>query len=69
MKCWLSAGNDLLIQASNQAIHQSLGRRCLELIEKHPEKRSLFEGYIRKQEEEIDVLENRIVCSTMVVTR
>ena len=57
------------MHTSNEAIHQPLVRRCRELMEKHPEKRRLFEGYIRKQEEEIDVLENRIVCSTMVVTR
>ena len=57
------------MQASNQAIHQPVVRRCRELMEKHPGKRHLFEGYIRKQEEEIDVLENRIVCLTMVVKR
>ncbi len=57
------------MRTSNEAIHQPLVRRCRELMEKHPEKRRLFEGYIRKQEEEVDVLENRIVCSTMVVTR
>ncbi|TVQ69863.1 MAG: class I SAM-dependent methyltransferase [Balneolaceae bacterium] len=57
------------MQASNKAIHQPLIRRCRELMEKHPEQHHLFEGYIRKQEEEIDILENRIVCSTMVVKR
>ncbi len=57
------------MQMSNEAIHQPLVRRCRELMEKYPEKKQLFEGYIRKQEEEIDVLENRIVCSTMVVKR
>jgi len=57
------------MQSSNEAIHQPLVRRCRELMEKHPEKRSLFEGYIHKQEEEIDILENRIICSTMVLKR
>ena len=57
------------MQTSNDTIHQPLVRRCRELMEKHPEKRQLFEEYIRRQEEEIDVLENRIACSTMVVKR
>jgi SAM-dependent methyltransferase len=57
------------MQASNKAIHQSLVRRCRELMKQYPKKRHLFACYIHKQEEEIDVLENRIICSTMVVGR
>jgi cyclopropane fatty-acyl-phospholipid synthase-like methyltransferase len=48
-------------------IFENLKKRCEELIEKHPEKRTLFENYIRKQEEENEILETKVVCSTMVI--
>ncbi|HSL88900.1 MAG TPA: class I SAM-dependent methyltransferase [Ignavibacteriaceae bacterium] len=46
-----------------------LTQRCLELIEIHPDKRKLFESYIRKQEYETELLETKIICSTMVIKR
>lgn len=46
-----------------------LTQRCLELIEIHPDKRKLFESYIRKQEYETGLLETKIICSTMVIKR
>ncbi len=55
------------IKKSDELIFGKLKRRCLELIEKHPDKRTLFEDYLVKQVEENDVLENRVVCATMVV--
>ncbi|MCK7516884.1 MAG: hypothetical protein MZV64_03750 [Ignavibacteriales bacterium] len=55
------------IKESDESIYDNLKKRCLELIEKHPEKQNLFQAYIRKQEEENDVLENKIICSTMVL--
>ena len=50
-------------------IFENLNKRCNELIEKHPDKSNLFENYIKKQEEENDVLETKVVCSTMVIRR
>ncbi|WP_298647093.1 class I SAM-dependent methyltransferase [uncultured Proteiniphilum sp.] len=41
--------------------------RCNELIKKHPEQKSLFENYMKKQREEYEVLENCVVCLTMVI--
>ncbi|MCB1309290.1 MAG: class I SAM-dependent methyltransferase [Leptospiraceae bacterium] len=52
---------------SNDAILKNLRRRCVELIERHPGKKDLFEGYIRRQEAESDVLENKVVCSILVL--
>lgn len=46
-------------------IYNSLKKRCLELIERHPEKRDLFLNYIKNQEYEAEVNENKIICSTM----
>lgn len=41
-------------------------RRCIELIKKHPEDATLFNEYLLNQKTEYDVIENRIICSTMV---
>ncbi len=54
------------IRDSDDQIFRSLKKRCVELAEKHPDQRKLFEDYIRKQEYENDVLETKIVCSVMV---
>lgn len=55
------------IKDSDDCIFTNLKKRCLELMEMHPEKHILFKAYIEKQEEENDVLENKVVCSTMVI--
>ena len=43
--------------------------RCKELIEKYPEKASLFKNYMDNQREEYDVLESKVICSAMVITK
>lgn len=45
----------------------SIQRRCLELINKYPEKQQLFTEYIRKQKQEARVLENKITCATILL--
>ena len=55
------------VKDSDDSIHVNLEKRCLELIEMHPGKKNLFQSYILKQEEEKYVLENKIICSTMVI--
>ncbi|MBM4167024.1 MAG: class I SAM-dependent methyltransferase [Ignavibacteria bacterium] len=59
---------DNVKNASNY-IFGNLQLRCGELMEMYPEKRKLFQDYLKKQEEENDVLENKVVCSTMVIKR
>lgn len=44
-------------------------QRCRELMQKYPEKIQLFEDYIKKQREEYDILENKVICPTMVIKR
>jgi cyclopropane fatty-acyl-phospholipid synthase-like methyltransferase len=61
--------NEEELRASDDYIFESLKTRCGELIKKHPNKSRFFENYLKKQEEEIDVLETRVVCSTMVIRR
>jgi len=57
------------IKNSDDYIFESLKKRCIELIEKYPDKSRLFENYIKKQEEENNVLETKVVCSTMVIRK
>lgn len=54
------------IKASDDLFYHHIKRRCEELIEKHPDKKALFIDYIRNQEEENEVLEEKVVCSTML---
>ncbi len=55
------------IKPSNDFIYQRIKLRCEELIIKNPDKQNIFKSYLETQEEENDVLENRVVCSTMVI--
>lgn len=55
------------IKASDDYLYRNIKRRCQELIEKHPDKKSIFIDYIRNQEAENEVLENKITCSTMLM--
>jgi cyclopropane fatty-acyl-phospholipid synthase-like methyltransferase len=57
------------IKDSDDYIFDNLEKRCFELIERYPEKKKLFMAYIEKQKEENDVLENKVICSTMVIKR
>lgn len=57
------------IKDSGDYIFDNLKKRCLELTEKFPDKQALFLDYIKTQEIENDVLENKIISSTMVITR
>jgi len=57
------------IKDSDDFIFDNLKKKCVELIDKYPDKKQLFDNYIKKQEEENDVLENKVVCSTMVIKK
>jgi cyclopropane fatty-acyl-phospholipid synthase-like methyltransferase len=57
------------MRAMDEALFRGVERRCRELIAKHPEKRDLFEGYIRRQAEENDRLENLIVCAVLAIRK
>lgn len=57
------------IKNSDDYIFDKLKMRCYELIEKYPDKQNLFFDYIKKQEIENDVLENKIIATTMVIKK
>ncbi|MCC8145484.1 MAG: class I SAM-dependent methyltransferase [Bacteroidales bacterium] len=68
---------DELIPEEPEAINEehdqefdSIIVRCNELMEKYPEKRVLFEDYIKQQNTEYEVLEGAfVVCLTMVIKK
>lgn len=57
------------IKDSDDFIFDNLKKRCFELIDKYPEKQNLFLDYIKKQEIENDVLENKVIGTTMVIKK
>jgi cyclopropane fatty-acyl-phospholipid synthase-like methyltransferase len=74
----INAGYELLeirpcsideVVESEEIIFKPLEIRCRELIKLHPEKAYLFENYIAKQKEEVDVNINKVTCATMAFKR
>jgi cyclopropane fatty-acyl-phospholipid synthase-like methyltransferase len=63
--------NDIMrsddIKNSDDSIFENLKKRCYELIDKYPDKQNIFLSYIKKQEIENDVLENKVIGTTMVI--
>lgn len=63
--------NDIIdrddIVDSDDYIFNNLKKRCQELIKKYPNKQRIFLDYIRKQEIENDVLQNKVVGTTLVI--
>jgi cyclopropane fatty-acyl-phospholipid synthase-like methyltransferase len=57
------------IKDSDDYIFENLRSRCFELIEKFPDKQNLFLSYIKKQEVENDVLENKVIGTTFVIKK
>jgi cyclopropane fatty-acyl-phospholipid synthase-like methyltransferase len=57
------------IRETDAFMFDSIRKRCTELSNLHPGKKYLFDNYIKNQEEEFDVLENKIITSTMVFAR
>ena len=57
------------IKKSDDYIFNNLKKRCYELIGQNPDKQNLFLEYIKKQVFENDVLENKIIETTMVIKK
>jgi cyclopropane fatty-acyl-phospholipid synthase-like methyltransferase len=57
------------IKESDNSIFDNLKKRCLELMALYPHRKDIFMNYIKKQEEENFVLENKVICSTMLIKR
>jgi len=50
----------------NESMYSKIKKRCLELIALYPEKKRLFIDFLRRQEDENKILEEKVVCSTML---
>jgi cyclopropane fatty-acyl-phospholipid synthase-like methyltransferase len=65
--------NDIMdrddIKDSDDYIFQNIKRRCNELIEQYPDKQHLFLNYVKNQEIENDILENKVIGTTMVIKK
>ena len=57
------------IKDSDDQIFGNLKKRCHELIDQFPDKQALFLNYIKNQEIENDVLENKVITTTMVIRK
>ncbi|MBU4534823.1 MAG: methyltransferase domain-containing protein [Euryarchaeota archaeon] len=55
------------IEKSNDYIFKNIKKRAGELENKYPDKKSLFQNYIKAQEEENKSLETRLTCSVMLI--
>ncbi len=62
-------GDEISDKSEYEKQYQDIKRRCHELMLKYPNKKELFEGYIRKQEKEYHNLEEEITGSTMLIKR
>ena len=57
------------IKDSDDQIFANLKKRCHELIDQFPDKQALFLNYIKNQEIENDVLENKVITTAMVIRK
>jgi SAM-dependent methyltransferase len=48
---------------------EAITRRANELIEKHPDQKAMFEGYIRSQQNEYDDIDHRLVGVTWILRK
>jgi SAM-dependent methyltransferase len=57
------------IKSADDYIFDHLKKRCDELTDQMPDKAALFQNYIKNQVVENDVLENKVIGTTMVIRR
>ncbi|MHC1774848.1 MAG: class I SAM-dependent methyltransferase [Lentimicrobium sp.] len=57
------------IKDSDDYIFNKLNKRCKELINKYPDRQNIFLDYIKKQEMENYILENKVIGTTMVIKK
>lgn len=57
------------VKRQNETLFRDLEKRCLELMERFPERKAVFEDYIRRQVEENEFLEGDVECAVLAVKR
>lgn len=61
--------SDEKIEDVNDANNQNITQRAMELKFKYPDKRKIFDDYVRKQLVECDVMENEVKCVTWLLRK
>jgi len=57
------------IKKSNEKIYNYIRGRAVELMKKYPEDQSIFEAYLKSQEDENTLLEEHITCVTWLLEK
>jgi len=57
------------IRSQNETMFRDLKERCLELMRRFPERKALFEDYVRRQVEENEFLEGEVECAVLAIKR
>ena len=57
------------MSSSNEKIYTAISRRADELVIQYPEKKNLFEKYLKEQRLENDILENKITCAGFLLKK
>lgn len=57
------------IKTSDDYIFEKIIKRCNQLIEMYPDDSQVFLDYIIAQQQENEILERKVVCSTMVIKK
>jgi ubiquinone/menaquinone biosynthesis C-methylase UbiE len=57
------------LKSSDDFIFEKIIKRCNQLIEMYPDNSQIFLDYIITQQQENEILERKVTCSTMVIKR
>lgn len=57
------------IKSQNETMFRDLRKRCLELMKRYPERKALFEDYVRRQVEENEFLEGEVECAVLAIKK
>ncbi len=57
------------IKAQDETLSRGLEKRCAELMERFPQRKALFEDYVRRQTEENEFLEGEVECAVLALKK
>ncbi len=57
------------VKSQNETMFRDLRKRCLELMARFPERKAIFEDYIRRQVEENEFLESGVECAVLAIKK
>jgi hypothetical protein len=57
------------IKTQNKALFGDLEKPCAELVERFPQRKALFEDYVRRQIEENEFQEGEVECAVLALKK